>query len=116
MSTALIRRSIQNNIFNKINTFKVYPYSSTRKNLENEKIKAEQWSTNKRICQIDLGNGITNVKLSRETKLNSLDMEMFRDIVSVAQSLKKDKSIRVIILSGEGRAFCTGLDLVSVFF
>merc|ERR1711923_665181 len=79
----------------------------------NEKIL---WSAQKRVCQIDLGNGITNVKLSRGKKLNGLDIPMFEDIVSIAQELKNNDttSTRVIILSGEGRAFCTGLDLPSM--
>jgi len=78
----------------------------------NDNNEIKKWSKHKRICQIDLGNGITNIKLSRGKKMNSLDMQMFEDIVSLGQELKNDRSIRVIILSGEGRAFCTGLDLV----
>ena len=63
-----------------------------------------------------LGNGITHVLLSRPSKLNSLDMPMFESVASAASQLKQDRNCRVVILSGEGRAFCTGLDAKSVAF
>lgn len=41
-------------------------------------------------------------------------MDMFRALADAARQLKKDKSVRAIILSGKGRAFCTGLDVKSI--
>jgi len=61
-----------------------------------------------------IGDGIVTVQLSRPDKLNSLDMPMFEAIASTAKSLRDDRTVRAVILSGEGRAFCTGLDLESV--
>ena len=58
--------------------------------------------------------GVVKVILNRPSKLNALDMKMFTEICEVATKLKEDKSVRVIILSGAGRAFCSGLDVVSV--
>lgn len=55
--------------------------------------------------------GIARVVLSRPDKLNALDLPMFEAIAEEASSLKKDKSLRAVILSGAGRAFCTGLDV-----
>ena len=68
---------------------------------------------------IPLQNGrIIHVQLSRPSKLNSLDIPMFQAIAESASILKYDttinKNMRVIIISGEGRAFCTGLDAKSV--
>ena len=54
------------------------------------------------------------MQLSRPQKLNSLDMPMFESIAECASMLQKDQKVRVVILSGEGRAFCTGLDAKSV--
>ncbi len=59
-------------------------------------------------------NGVVKVTLNRPSKLNALDMKMFTEICEVATKLKDDRSVRVIILSGAGRAFCSGLDVVSV--
>jgi enoyl-CoA hydratase/carnithine racemase len=64
-------------------------------------------------CQIDTNTGIARVTLNRPSKMNALDMKMFEAIADTAVSLKSDRSIRAVILSGSGRAFCTGLDVPS---
>ena len=46
--------------------------------------------------------------------MNALDMSMFESIAGAAAQLRDDPSVRAIILSGDGRAFCTGLDVKSV--
>ena len=80
--------------------------SSTAKNIPNEE--------NVRVKIFQLSDGITHVLLSRPSKLNSLDMPMFESIAEAASTVRRDKHCRVVILSGEGRAFCTGLDAKSV--
>ena len=67
-----------------------------------------------RVRVEDLGDGIKHVVLSRPSKLNSLDMNMFEAIAAAAANLHDDASVRAVILSGEGRAFCTGLDVRSM--
>ena len=71
-----------------------------------------------RVKLISLGQGIVHVLLSRPSKLNSLDLEMFEAVADAASRLKNDtnfsKDLRAVILSGEGRAFCTGLDAKGV--
>jgi enoyl-CoA hydratase/carnithine racemase len=58
-------------------------------------------------------DGICHVVLNRQDKLNSLDLAMFEAIAKTASELRTDRSIRAVIMSGKGRAFCTGLDVVS---
>lgn len=71
--------------------------------------------TNDRVSvKTDDTTGIYHVQLNRPDKLNAFDMAMFEAVAETAQDLKKDRSIRAIILSGEGRAFSTGLDVKSV--
>lgn len=55
-------------------------------------------------------DGIADVRLNRPDKLNALDGAMFQAIVDAGESLKGDRSVRVVVLSGEGRGFCAGLD------
>ena len=43
--------------------------------------------------------------------MNALDNAMFEAIVSAGEQLKADKNVRAVVLSGEGRAFCAGLDM-----
>ena len=62
--------------------------------------------------------GTAIVSLNRPTKLNALSMDMFRGIRDVAKALIKNdtpgnKDVRCVILRGEGRAFCSGLDVKS---
>jgi enoyl-CoA hydratase/carnithine racemase len=64
---------------------------------------------------IEIEDQIAFVTLSRKEKLNALDMPMFEAIIKAAKKLKKDKHIRAIILSGDGTAFCSGLDVKSMF-
>jgi len=59
-------------------------------------------------------NNIAQVRLNRPDKHNGLDMAMFRAIDKAIKTLKRDRTIRVIIVSGEGPDFCTGLDIKSV--
>lgn len=53
---------------------------------------------------------IAYVTLNRADKHNGLDKQMIVDLIQVANRIKKDKSIRCIILQGAGASFCAGLD------
>ncbi len=57
--------------------------------------------------------GVADVRLNRPEKLNALDAEMFAALVDTANALANDRSLRAVVLSGEGRAFCAGLDFAS---
>lgn len=62
-----------------------------------------------------IDKGIFHVQLSRASKLNSLDLAMFESIGQTIAKIRDERSIRVVILSGNGKAFCTGLDIKSFF-
>ena len=57
-----------------------------------------------------VSNGIADVRLTRPEKRNALDRAMFRAIIEAADRVAADRSVRVVVLSGEGKAFCAGLD------
>lgn len=59
-------------------------------------------------------NQIGYVELNRPEKHNALDMAMFKAIDNVINDISKDKRIRVVIVSGNGESFCSGLDVKSV--
>ena len=59
------------------------------------------------------GTGVAHVRLTRGDKMNALDPEMFTTIIEAGDFLAKAKGVRVVVLSGEGRAFCAGLDTAS---
>jgi enoyl-CoA hydratase/carnithine racemase len=62
-------------------------------------------------CTID--GGVADVRLSRPEKMNALDPAMFQALVETGERLAADHSVRAVVLSGEGRAFCAGLDMGS---
>jgi enoyl-CoA hydratase/carnithine racemase len=57
--------------------------------------------------------GVADVRLNRPDKINALDPAMFAAIVEAGESLKADSAVRAVVLSGEGRGFCAGLDFGS---
>jgi enoyl-CoA hydratase/carnithine racemase len=63
--------------------------------------------------QITMEEGVADVRLSRPEKLNALDRAMFEGLVAAGQTLSSDPTVRAVVLSGEGRAFCAGLDFAS---
>jgi enoyl-CoA hydratase/carnithine racemase len=59
-------------------------------------------------------DGIARVRLDRPEKLNALTLQTLDDLVSTARLLRRDRTLRAVVLSGEGDAFCAGLDFGSV--
>lgn len=59
---------------------------------------------------IEVDGGVADVRLNRPDKLNALDTETFLGLVDAGEKLAADTSVRAVVLSGEGRAFCAGLD------
>lgn len=62
-------------------------------------------------CKIE--GGVADVRLNRPDKMNAIDGAMFAALADTGESLKRDPRVRAVVLSGEGRAFCAGLDFGS---
>jgi enoyl-CoA hydratase/carnithine racemase len=60
---------------------------------------------------LTIDNRLAHVQLGRPDKLNSLTREVFQDLVEIGQRLRGRTEIACVVLTGEGRAFCAGLDL-----
>lgn len=56
---------------------------------------------------------VADVRLDRPDKLNALDYEMFKALVDTGRALARERGIRAVVLSGNGRAFSAGLDFAS---
>lgn len=61
--------------------------------------------------KIDIQDGVADVKLVRTDKMNALDDAMFEAIIAAGERVSSDPGVRCVVLSGEGRAFCAGLDM-----
>jgi enoyl-CoA hydratase/carnithine racemase len=68
--------------------------------------------SNDRVA-VTIEGGVADVRLNRPDKINALDPAMFAGIVEAGEALKGDRSVRCVVLSGEGRGFCAGLDFSS---
>ena len=64
----------------------------------------------KRIS-VSISEGVADVRLVRADKMNALDAAMFDALVATCDRLAHEKGLRAVVLSGEGRAFCAGLDM-----
>ncbi len=60
---------------------------------------------------LDKRDGFAIVTLNRPDEMNALSRELRADFVEVFAECVRDESIRVLILTGSGRAFCAGFDL-----
>jgi enoyl-CoA hydratase/carnithine racemase len=62
---------------------------------------------------VTVEGGVADVRLNRPDKINALDLAMFTGLAETGEALKSDTSVRAVVLSGEGRGFCAGLDFGS---
>jgi enoyl-CoA hydratase/carnithine racemase len=62
---------------------------------------------------IQIKDGVADVRLTRPDKMNALDPPMMAGLIEAGKKLGADPGVRVVVLSGEGRAFCAGLDFSS---
>ncbi len=64
--------------------------------------------------EISVENGVAEVRMVRGEKHNALDPAMFRALRDAQEQLREDRSVRAVVLSGEGPSFCSGLDLGAI--
>jgi enoyl-CoA hydratase/carnithine racemase len=57
-----------------------------------------------------VSGGIADIRLTRPEKRNALDRAMLRAIVDASEQVAANRSVRAVVLSGAGKAFCAGLD------
>src|SRR5262245_9962781 len=64
-----------------------------------------------RTLLTELERGIFTVRLNRPERLNAFSPEMLGDLLSLLDEVDRNDEIRVVVVTGEGRAFCAGADL-----
>jgi enoyl-CoA hydratase/carnithine racemase len=63
---------------------------------------------------ITIEGGVADVRLSRPDKMNAIDPPMFAALADAIDRLAATPGLRCVVLSGEGRGFCAGLDMASI--
>lgn len=61
--------------------------------------------------KVQVKNNIAQVAFNRPEKANALNMETWKEMQLIFEALSATKKVRVIVLSGEGKHFCSGIDL-----
>lgn len=66
------------------------------------------------LVTIDVSEGVADVRLNRPDKYNALSPAMFQAIIDAGERLAEAREVRAVVLSGNGRGFCAGLDMASM--
>jgi len=66
------------------------------------------------LVTTEITDGIAQVRLNRPEKLNALTLDLLDELVAAARALRHDKTLRAVVIAGEGDSFCAGLDFASV--
>jgi len=71
-----------------------------------------QFANDDRVT-VAVEGGVAQVRLARPAKLNALDPAMIDRLIAAGQALHQVRGLRAVVIAGEGRGFCAGLDLAS---
>jgi enoyl-CoA hydratase/carnithine racemase len=64
--------------------------------------------------KVEVADHVAVVALNRPDKHNALDVAMFDAIIATAEQLCSEPGLRAVVLHGEGKSFCSGLDFISI--
>src|SRR2546428_13780539 len=56
-------------------------------------------------------DGVATITLNRPERLNAITFEVYRELTDFFAQLRDDKDVRVVVITGAGRAFCSGGDV-----
>ena len=74
---------------------------------------SEKQTFHDRVSVERQNDGVAQVRLMRPDKMNALDPAMFDGIIAAGEHLCEAKGVRAVVLSGEGRSFCAGIDITT---
>jgi methylglutaconyl-CoA hydratase len=63
------------------------------------------------MLTLDIGDGVARVTLNRPEVRNAFDDALIRELQRAFERLQSDRAVRVVVLAGNGPAFCAGADL-----
>ncbi|NLF55150.1 MAG: enoyl-CoA hydratase/isomerase family protein [Thauera phenolivorans] len=59
----------------------------------------------------DMTDGIAEIRLNRPQRLNAVTQQLYDELNAALSRAEADRDARVVLVTGEGRAFCVGADL-----
>src|SRR5690348_7435735 len=64
--------------------------------------------------RFELAHGVGTITLNRPARLNSLTFEIYRELGAFFPALEAHPEVRSVVITGEGRAFCSGGDVSDI--
>jgi enoyl-CoA hydratase/carnithine racemase len=64
--------------------------------------------------ELDVATSVATITLDRPERLNALTFEVYRELRETFEALDSEPGVRAIVLTGAGRAFCSGGDVESI--
>jgi 2-(1,2-epoxy-1,2-dihydrophenyl)acetyl-CoA isomerase len=61
--------------------------------------------------RLDVQDGVATLVLDRPEGMNALTLDLKRDLLDAVTAVRDDRSVRALVVTGSGRAFCVGQDL-----
>jgi enoyl-CoA hydratase/carnithine racemase len=66
------------------------------------------------LYEVDASTSVATLTLNRPERLNALTFEVYRELAATFRALDTEPGVRAIVLTGRGRAFCTGGDVEDI--
>lgn len=63
---------------------------------------------------LDRADGVATVTMNRPDARNAMNDEMASDLIAALKDVARDREVRAVVLTGSGKAFCSGQDLKSI--
>ena len=67
-----------------------------------------------KTIKYEVSNGIATVTINRPDVLNALNSDVLSDLIAVSKEIEKDSNAKIVIITGEGRAFVAGADIAAM--
>src|SRR5438045_686491 len=62
----------------------------------------------------DQNDGVATITLNRPERLNAITFEVYHELTDFFAKLRDQKDVRVVVITGAGRAFCSGGDVIDI--
>jgi len=69
------------------------------------------WNKTWQDIECQLAEGILTVKLNRAARMNAFTVSMAEALIQTFQQASEDDAVKAVVLTGDGKAFCAGMDL-----
>ncbi len=66
----------------------------------------------RQLVRVDVDGPVGRIVLNRPEKLNALSRALLTELIDAVDELNRDDQLKVVVVTGAGRAFCAGFDLV----